>query len=202
MKMKGAMSGGTIATGILMAKNFPGDVADACCVNPSIYDTFTHKPGDWWPSTGGEFPGLQGVFEDYTASGEALPDDYAGPTYWKIPQMLYPNHTDLEPWQLNARTYNADSYDHWLEVFAYAGESDDELETFEPDHVDEPAALSSRDLACGAVATCAGNYRREIHEHPHRVWRHFVHDGEARDAAGALRARHRDGTSSTSHLHS
>ena len=28
--MKGAMSGGTIATGILMAKNFPGDVADAC----------------------------------------------------------------------------------------------------------------------------------------------------------------------------
>ena len=44
-------------------------------------------------------------------------------------------------------------------------ESDDELETFEPDHVDEPAALSSRDLACGAVATCAGNYRREIHEH-------------------------------------
>jgi hypothetical protein len=105
-----------------------GDVADACCVNPSIYDTFTHKPGDWWPSTGGEFPGLQGVFEDYTDSGEALPDDYAGPTYWKIPQMLYPNHTDLEPWQLNARTYNADSYDHWLEVFAYAGESDDELE--------------------------------------------------------------------------
>ena len=34
-------------------------------------------------------------------------------------------------------------------------ESDDELETFEPDHVDEPAA----------VATCAGNYRREIHAH-------------------------------------
>ncbi|KAH8059763.1 oxidoreductase [Aureococcus anophagefferens] len=28
--MKGAMSGGTIATGILMATNFPGDVADAC----------------------------------------------------------------------------------------------------------------------------------------------------------------------------
>ena len=44
-------------------------------------------------------------------------------------------------------------------------ESDDELETFELDHVDEPAALSSRDLACGAVATCACNYRREIHEH-------------------------------------
>ncbi|KAH8094428.1 hypothetical protein JL720_4429 [Aureococcus anophagefferens] len=104
------------------------ETSPACCVNPSIYDTFTHKPGDWWPSTGGEFPGLQGVFEDYTASGEALPDDYTGPTYWKIPQMLYPNHTDLEPWQLNARTYNADSYDHWLEVFAYAGESDDELE--------------------------------------------------------------------------
>ena len=53
-------------------------------------------------------------------------------------------------------------------------ESDDELETFEPDDVDEPAALSSRDLASrldvGPVvletfATCPGNYRREIHAH-------------------------------------
>lgn len=53
-------------------------------------------------------------------------------------------------------------------------ESDDELETFEPDDADEPAALSSRDLAssldAGPVvletfATCPGNYRREIHAH-------------------------------------
>ncbi|KAH8073265.1 hypothetical protein JL721_3252 [Aureococcus anophagefferens] len=117
--------------------SYPGDTCprefyeyepDACCVNPSVYDSFAYRGADWWPSTGGEFPGLEGIFEDYTDSGEDLPDSYEGPTYWKIPQINYPNYTDSELWQANARTYNADTYDRWLEVFAYAGESDDELE--------------------------------------------------------------------------
>ena len=109
-------------------REFYGYEPDACCVNPSVYDTFAYRGADWWPSTGGEFPGLEGIFEDYTDSGEDLPDSYEGPTYWKIPQINYPNYTDSELWQANARTYNADTYDRWLEVFAYAGESDDELE--------------------------------------------------------------------------
>ena len=71
-------------------------------------------------------------------------------------------------------------------------ESDDELETFEPDHVDEPAALSSRDLACGAVATCAGNYRREIHEHLRQLERegavHHNYMALQRDVTPQMRA--------------
>ncbi|KAH8044994.1 hypothetical protein JL720_16868 [Aureococcus anophagefferens] len=73
--------------------SYPGDTCprefyeyepDACCVNPSVYDSFAYRGADWWPSTAATVAG--------------------------------------------ARTYNADTYDRWLEVFAYAGESDDELE--------------------------------------------------------------------------
>jgi len=82
-------------------------------------------------------------------------------------------------------------------------ESEDELETFEPDDVDEPAALhlSSRDLASSldvgpavleTFATCPGNYRREIHAHLRQLERegavHHNYMALQRDVTAQMRA--------------
>ena len=47
------------------------------------------------------------VFEDYTPNAELAARNYTGPTYWKLPQVFYPNHTRVEPYLLDARIYDS-----------------------------------------------------------------------------------------------
>lgn len=96
--------------------SYDASTGSGYCVNPSIYYSNGYAPTDWSPSTGGEYPNLDVVFES-NATNPDLPRNYTGPTFWKVPQFFYPNESSLEGYALDVRTFDSTTYNNWVDIW-------------------------------------------------------------------------------------